>query len=132
MSTTTSVRTEPARRVARWAVVVGAVLLLAVAALVVIATRGVSWQERVPVVEALSAQDRLTLVVDTCGGDPAVDLLRERDEVVEVAVVSTVRFGGSGGDCQDGVDVRLQAPLGDRRLVDATSGEDVAVDVQVG
>lgn len=77
----------------------------------------------------LSAEDSLTLVVNTCGGDPAIDLLREQNETVEVAVVSTRTFGGPGGeDCQDTIEAQLKAPPGDRNLVDATTGDDLVVD----
>lgn len=109
-----------------------AALALAVVAVAVAVTltRGFSSRDQVPVTDAfLFEQDRLTLVVDTCGREPELDLLREQDEVVEVAVVSTRTFGGSGGgDCQDSVEVRLQAPLGERSLVDATTGGALTVD----
>ena len=93
-------------------------------------TRGVDWRGRVPATKALvSVEGSLTLVVATCGGEPALDLLREQDDTVEVAVVSTRTFGGSGGnDCLDPVEVPLQAPLGDRILVDATTGDVLVVD----
>ena len=108
-----------------------AVLVLAIVAVgvAVTLTRGVSWRDKVPVSEAfLTEQNHLTLLVDTCGGEPELDLLREENDVVELAVVSTRTFGGSGGgDCQDPVEVRLQAPLGERSLVDATTGDDLTV-----
>lgn len=116
------------RRRTRWVV---AALLVAVVAVAVVATltRGFSWRDQVPITGAvLTEPDHLMLLVGTCGGEPELDLLREQDELVEVAVVSTRKIGGSGNDCLDPVEVRLQAPLGDRRLVDATTGDDVAVE----
>lgn len=120
---------QTGRKRTRW-VVAALLLAVAVVAVAVTLTRGVSWRDQVPVTRAiLSAEDSLTLVVNTCGGEPALDLLREQNETVEVAVVSTRTFGGSGGeDCQDTIEVKLQAPLGDRNLVDGATGDDLAVD----
>lgn len=103
---------------------------LAVVVFAVAVTRGVSWRARFPITRAwLSEPDHLRLVVNTCGGHPELDLLREQTQVVVVAVVSTRTFGGPGGmDCQDLVEVQLQEPLGDRRLVDATTGDEIAVE----
>lgn len=120
---------QTGRKRTRW-VVAALLLAVVVVAVAVTLTRGVSWRDQVPVTRAiLSAEDSLTLVVNTCGGEPAIDLLREQNETVEVAVVSTRTFGVPGGeDCLDGVEVQLRAPLGDRNLVDATTGDDLAVD----
>lgn len=126
----TRVTSQTKRRRSRWVVVAWLLAVLAVVGFAVVVTRGVSWRDRFPVVRAiLSEPDHLILMVDTCGENPELDLLREQAEVVEVAVVSTRTFGGSGsGDCLDPVDVQLQAPLGDRRLVDATTGDEVDVE----
>lgn len=68
------------------------------------------------------------MLVDTCLANPELDLLSEHDDRVEVAVVSTRTFGGSGADdCLDVVHVVLQEPLGDRPVLDVTSGNEVAV-----
>jgi len=121
---------QTGRRRFRWVVVALLLAVVAVVGFAVVVTRGVSWRDRFPITGAwLSEPDHLRLVVNTCGGNPELDLLREQTEVVEVAVVSTRTFGGpGGGDCQDLVEVQLQAPLGDRRLVDATTGDEVAVE----
>lgn len=105
-------------------------LLVVVVAVAFTLTQGVSWRDRFPVTRAiLSDEDTLTLVVNTCGGEPAIDLLRERNETVQVAVTSTRTFGGLGGiDCLDTIEVQLQAPLGARNLVDATTGDELAVE----
>lgn len=113
----------------RWRLVAAAaVAVLVVLAAVLAMTRGISWRGRVPVVAAeLREDDRLVLVVNTCGGEPKLDLLRESVQQVDVAVVATHTVVGPGEDCQDLVEVRLAEPFGDRRLVDLTSGEEVNV-----
>lgn len=118
------------RRRAIWIVAALVTTFLAVA-IAIFLTRGFAWRDQVPITRAiLSEPDHLTLVVNTCGGLPELDLLREEQKMVEVAVVSTRVYGGSGGrDCQDRVEVRLEAPLGDRRLVDASTTEGIVVDV---
>lgn len=112
---------HPALRT-RWLVAIALAVLLIVGFIVAM-TRGFSYRDRVSVTEAfLTADDHLTLLVGTCGGEPELDLLKELDESVQVAVVSTRTVGGSGGDCLDTVDVRLVQPLGDRALIDAATG----------
>ncbi|MPV51284.1 hypothetical protein GCG21_14965 [Pseudactinotalea sp. HY160] len=93
-------------------------------------TVGVAWRARVPVVQAsLLEPEVLGLVVDTCNEGPEVDLLEEDDEAVRVAVVSTRTFGGSGsGDCQDLLEVHLNASLDERLVVDAISGDLLTVE----
>lgn len=108
------------------------IILVVVALVVMVMTGGFSWRDRIPVVDASITDQELLLVVDTCGGDPEIDLLEERDDVVNVAVISTRRFGGPGGmDCLDDVKVRLQDPLDDRPLVDVTTGDEVPVEGRV-
>ncbi|WP_108719374.1 MULTISPECIES: hypothetical protein [Miniimonas] len=117
------------RRLLRWGVAILMVLAV-VATAVLFLTRGVSWRDRVPVSQAVLLQsDVLALAVGSCGDEPEVDLLDEQEDAVEVAVVSTRTIGGPGsGDCMDMVEVRLQAPLGERTLLDVTSGDEITVD----
>lgn len=65
----------------------------------------------------------LLLAVDSCAGDPeaAVD---ESPVEVRVEVVASVPRG-TGPSCADAVEVTLDAPLGDRRLVDDRTGNQV-------
>ncbi|GAB2466869.1 hypothetical protein [Xylanimonas ulmi] len=117
------------RRPLWWGLTILLILAVATTAVLVL-TRGVSWRDRAPITQAvLLEQDLLALVVDTCGAEPEVDLLDEQEEAVQVAVISTRTIGGPGsGDCLDVVEVRLQAPLGDRPLIDVTSGDQITVD----
>ncbi|HSF27318.1 MAG TPA: hypothetical protein VLC50_07360, partial [Actinomycetes bacterium] len=79
---------------------VGVIALLVAAGLVV--TRGFVWRARVEVAHAsLSPEGALLLHVDTCGGDPVIDLIEETSDEVRVAVVSTRRMFRGGGDCRD-------------------------------
>ena len=66
------------------------------------------------------------LLVVTCQGDPEVAELVEGPAEVRVTVVSDVQRG-QGPGCADGVTVRLAEPLGDRALVDGSTGERVPV-----
>lgn len=61
----------------------------------------------------------LRLRVDTCHGDPKADVA-EDGTTVTITVVSTKRNPGDA--CQDTLDVTLKTPLGDRTLVDGTTG----------
>lgn len=61
----------------------------------------------------------LHLVVDTCDGDPEPEVV-ETEADVTVTVVSTRRDLGDG--CQDAVEVTLEAPLGDRSVIDGATG----------
>ena len=65
------------------------------------------------------ADDVVHLWVDTCNGDPEVDVVESAEEVT-VTVVSTRRNPGDA--CQDDVSVTLEAPLGDRELIDGATG----------
>jgi hypothetical protein len=64
--------------------------------------------------------------VPTCNGEPEVTMLEETEDEVRVEVVSQRQRGGD--DCLDGVQVELDRPLGDRALIDVTSGRTVRVD----
>lgn len=104
-----------------------AIVVLAVT-FVIVMTHGVSRRVAVPIQEAwLAEPNTIQLTVDTCGGDPEVSQIRESDEIVEVRVVSLRTWGGSGNDCLDMVEVRFGAPLGERILIDVTSGREIEV-----
>ena len=83
----------------------------------------------VDVMEAESRpSDRLRVGVASCNADPEVVLFRETDDDVQIKVVSSKwPFRGGGDDCQDGVIVQLQQPLGDRVVVDKHTGQPVNV-----
>ena len=79
--------------------------------------------------EAFEADGRgLQLTVGSCNGDPEVTALEQTDTEVRVEVTSTTPAPGwPGEDCLDGVELTFDAPLGGRTLVDATTGDPVAV-----
>ena len=68
----------------------------------------------------------LSIEVPTCNGDPEVTVLEETDDQVRVEVVSQRQRGGDA--CLDGVRLELDRPLGDRALIDVTSGRTLRVD----
>ncbi|HEX6220301.1 MAG TPA: hypothetical protein VF115_04340 [Acidimicrobiia bacterium] len=108
-------------------------LLVAIVGVVVLAIAGVVWFLNSPapveVAEAEVVDDDLTAIVNSCGGDLTVDV-HEDDGLVLVRVLDhRFRLRFSGNDCQDGVQIPLGVPLGQRNLVDDSSGRQVAVTV---
>lgn len=79
--------------------------------------------------EVYLVDDRtLQMNVWSCNGEPEVTALEETDGEVRLEVTSTVAAPGwASQDCLDGIEVTLAAPLGDRTLIDITTGD--AVDV---
>ncbi len=69
----------------------------------------------------------LGVEVPTCNGDPVVTVLEQGDDEIRIQVVSTEQLR-NGDDCLDSITVRLDAPLGERRVVDLTSGRVLPVD----
>lgn len=82
----------------------------------------------VAVTEAEAIDGTLQLYVGSCNGEPEVTLLEQTATEVRVEVTSTTPAPGwPGADCLDGLALTLDAPLGDRTLVDASTGDVVAV-----
>ncbi len=72
--------------------------------------------------------DVLHLSVFSCNGEPEVTRLEEGVDEVRIEVTSTTPGPGRSGDgCLDLLDVTLQAPLGDRALIDLSRGVVVEV-----
>lgn len=67
----------------------------------------------------------MQLEVPSCNGDPVVAELVEEGEQVRIQVVTTV--SNPGDACLDGIRVQLEAPLGDRELIDIPSGDPIRV-----
>lgn len=87
------------------------------------------WRAGVDVIDAeLRSADTLMLAVASCHGEPEVAFLRETDEHVEIAVVSSTTPLFGGDDCQDLIEVQLTEPLGTRKLFDRHSQQVVNVD----
>lgn len=68
--------------------------------------------------------------LNVCNADENTAQVSESDREVRV----TARTDGpvAGEECSDGIQVSLDAPLGDRALVDATTGNEVRVDRHAG
>lgn len=70
----------------------------------------------------------LQLTIGSCNGDPEVTVLEQTDTEVRIEVTSTTPAPGwPGEDCLDGLELTLDAPLGDRTLVDLSTGDTVQV-----
>lgn len=70
----------------------------------------------------------LQLTVGSCNGEPEVTVLEQTDDEVRVEITSsTPAPGWPGEDCLDGLELTLDAPLGDRTLVDLSTGDTVGV-----
>lgn len=86
------------------------------------------WRSEIGIANAeLRPPDTLTLIVNSCQGDPEVTLLQETDVDVQVEVVASSTPLRGGEDCQDVVEAQLEEPLGDRVVVDKHTGESVSV-----
>lgn len=70
--------------------------------------------------------DAYLLVVQSCGADPAVSNIVESAEEVRVEVVATTE-PHPNNECLDGVRLELDTPLGERQIVDMTSGDTIPV-----
>ncbi len=70
----------------------------------------------------------IAVAVDSCNAEPVVEIVEQSaDRVVVLAIAER----NAGGDCTDVVSVILNEPLGDRRLVDGSTGDDVITDGMV-
>ena len=87
-------------------------------------------RQEVSVREAwLESPDRLVFTADTCNENPEVSLLRETDAEVQVLMsADSFPFRQSYPDCVEAITVQLQAPLGERPVIDAHTGRVVDVD----
>jgi hypothetical protein len=66
----------------------------------------------------------LELSIDTCGATvKSVDV----EETAEEVRISVETEGGEGPECLDSTVAELDEPLGDRRVVDASTGNEVEV-----
>lgn len=76
----------------------------------------------------LESPDTLVLSADTCNENPEVSALQETDEEVQVLMrADAFPFRQSYPDCVEAITVQLQAPLGDRVVVDQHTGRAVSV-----
>ena len=76
----------------------------------------------------LESPDTLVLSANTCNENPEVSLWLETDEEVQVLMrADAYPFRQSYPDCLEPITVQLQAPLGDRVVVDQHTGKVVSV-----
>jgi hypothetical protein len=79
---------------------------------------------RVVEVFGTASSAELEVSVSTCNAEPAVSAAESSSEV---RLTVRARQGRTRTECQDHAWVRLDAPLGDRTVVDAASGEALEV-----
>lgn len=65
----------------------------------------------------------IVVVVQSCHGEPELRTLEETAGEVRIEVVSTINADGL--DCLDDVTIELGQPLGNRAVIDLTTGERV-------
>jgi hypothetical protein len=76
---------------------------------------------------SLTSPTTLSVMVDGCRLDPTVDDLQQTAQEVRLLVRRDHPAPLGTSSCADAVTVELDAPLGDRRVVDARSGVEVQV-----
>lgn len=69
---------------------------------------------------------RIEVGVDVCNRNPSVNA-EETTEEVRLTATADELSGDGEDDCRDSVDLTLKAPLGDRIVVDDSTGEQVEV-----
>ena len=69
---------------------------------------------------------KLEVGVDVCNRNPVVDA-EETTEEVRLTATADEPSGDGENDCRDSVDLTLETPLGDRIVVDESTGEQVEV-----
>jgi hypothetical protein len=67
----------------------------------------------------------IVVSVYSCKGHPEITTLIQDKETVSVEITSTVL--NPSEDCEDALGIELDEPLGDRRLIDLTSGTTIPV-----
>jgi hypothetical protein len=77
-------------------------------------------QIRINELYGLPWERRLEMGVDSCNDNPTVEAVETEDEV---QLTVTIIGEPSGLDCQDGVEITLEKPLGDRRVWDTLTGK---------
>ena len=112
-----------------WAKAIAAVFLAVFAVVVVIAVRDVLRRDdplptRV-VRGTVESPSRVVLLVASCNKSPTAEVREEADAVTVTAYAA--RSGSNGSDCVDAVTVQLHAPLGDRRMLDGSTGLPIRV-----
>ena len=70
----------------------------------------------------------LSLDLPSCHGDPEITVQDETDTEIRIEVVSTVHTNGDA--CADVIEATLEQPLGDREVIDSTSGDSLQIQVQ--
>lgn len=81
-------------------------------------------ERAIPEARTWAGSDVVSVSVESCNGQPEIEVLNEDEEEVRLKVVA----GSSGDDCLDEIVVCLEEPLGGRSLIDAKTGTRVPVE----
>lgn len=76
--------------------------------------------------------DLLSLGVQSCNGSPVADVVETSSTVTVTVTATTAGPDGAQHACRDSVVIPLRNPLGDRTLVDGSSGDSVQVALPEG
>ena len=68
--------------------------------------------------------DVLHLGINSCNGDPQASLV-ETETDITVTVTAVFQRGGDSPACMDGLAITLAAPVGDRAVIDGSTGRQV-------
>lgn len=82
---------------------------------------GMGWKDQPISTVEVNGDERTLVVGFHCDIDASVAAEESPDEVRLTFRVE----GGNRGDCADFAEVELDSPLGDRRVVDASNGEEI-------
>jgi len=98
----------------------------------VLALAVILWYLNSPaVVEVADAEvvpnDGVTAIVNSCGAELSVDVYEDDSLVVIEVLDHRFRIRFYGDDCQDAIQVPLSVALGDRFLIDGSTGSRIPV-----
>ena len=116
------------RRVPRPGLTLAVVVVLAAVIATAYVYAAAERRRSVEIDGAMAFDEVVLLVVGSCGGEPTITRLEQADGEVRIAVEATTRPMGPAAECQDSIEAQLDAPLGDRLLIDESNGQ--AVEVQ--
>jgi hypothetical protein len=83
-------------------------------------------ERMISTVHGQAESPRLELGVNSCNRNPRATV-EESDTEVRISITIDEETGNGGGDCADHAVVTLSRPLGDRSVIDASSGETLTV-----
>lgn len=99
-----------------------------VASIVLIAVAATACSKATPVTEVAlldGASRTLTVSVNTCNANPRAAVVEGEQQITITVEADRQPLGLD--DCADSIAIELEEPLGDRRVIDGTSGQELPV-----